>query len=63
MTDKERDELINNYAWRCVDDMEIDDLCRAMVKTISANFDTESDEYVIEQVKEHYPDLLEDLKA
>ena len=34
-----------------------------MAETISASFDTESDEYVIEQVKEHYPDLLEDLKA
>ena len=63
MTDKERDDLIDNYAWRCVENMDIKDLCRAMAETISASFDTESDEYVIEQVKEHYPDLLEDLKA
>ena len=59
MTDKERDELIDNYAWRCVDDMEISDLCRGMVEVIAANFDTKSDDYVIEQVKQFYPDLLE----
>mgnify|MGYP006908315331 CR=1 FL=1 len=59
MTDKERDELIDNYAWRCVDDMDIKDLCRAMAEQIAASFDTESDDYLIEQVKEYYPDLLE----
>ena len=59
MTDKERDELIDNYAWRCVDDMEIDDLCKAMVQVIAENFDNKSDDHVIEQVKNFYPDLLE----
>ena len=59
MTDKERDKLIDDYAWRCVDDMDIKDLCRAMAEQIAASFDTESDEYVIEQVKEYYPDLLD----
>ena len=59
MTDKERDKLIDNYAWRCVDDMDIKDLCRAMAEQIAASFDTESDDYVIKQVKEYYPDLLE----
>ena len=54
-----RDELIDNYAWRCVDDMDIKDLCRAMAEQIAASFDTESDDYLIEQVKEYYPDLLE----
>jgi hypothetical protein len=58
MTDKERDELIYNYAWRCVHDMDIDNLCRAIAEQIAASFDTESDDYLIEQVKEYYPDLL-----
>jgi hypothetical protein len=30
-----------------------------MAEQIAASFDTESDDYVIEQVKEYYPDLLE----
>ena len=54
MTDKERDELIDNYAWRCVDDMDIKDLCRAMAEQIAASFDTESDDYwkkLIEEAK------------
>ena len=59
MTKKERDELIDSYAWRCVDSMDIKDLCRAMAEQIAASFNTESDESVIEQVKEYYPDLLD----
>ena len=59
MTDKERDELIDNYAWRCVDDMDIKDLCRAMAEQIAASFDTESDEYYDEltnRVKNKFPE-------
>ena len=58
MTPEERDKLIDNYAWRVVDDMDIKDLCRIVADMISHDFETESDEYVIEQVKEYYPDLL-----
>ena len=58
MTETERDELIDNYAWRCVDEMDIGDICRAMAEQIAADLDTESDAYVIERVKECYPDLL-----
>jgi len=60
MTDKERDKLIDDYAWRCVDNMDIKDLCRIVAEQIAASFDTEPDEYVIEQVKEYYPDLLDE---
>ena len=59
MTGEERNDLINNYAWRCVDSMDIKDLCRAMAEQIAASFDLDSDDCVIEQIKEHYPDLLE----
>ena len=59
MTGKERNDLINNYAWRCIDDMDIKALRAAMAEQIAASFDFEEDEYVIEQVKEYYPDLLE----
>ena len=60
MTTEERDKLIDDYAWRCVDDMDIKDMCRAMAESIAHDFEGESDDYVIEQVKEFYPDLLED---
>ena len=58
MTPKERDKLIDDYAWRVVDDMDIKDLCRIVADMIAHDFETESDEYLIEQVKDHYPDLL-----
>ena len=60
MTPEERDKLIDNYAWRVVDDMDIKDLCRIVADMVAHDFETESDEYVIEQVKEYYPDLLDD---
>ena len=58
MTPEERDKLIDDYAWRVVNDMDIKDLCRIVADIVSANLEAENDEYVIEQVKEHYPDLL-----
>ena len=60
MTPEERDKLIDNYAWRVVDDIDIKDLCSLVADTIARDFETESDEYVIETVKELYPDLLEE---
>ena len=60
MTEQQREELINDYVWRVVDDMNIKDLCRIVAEMVAHDFETESDEYVIEQVKEYYPDLLED---
>lgn len=58
MTIKERDQLIDDYAQRVVDDMDIKDLCRIVANMVAQDFENESDEYVIEQVKEHYPELL-----
>ena len=58
MTTDERDKLIDSYAWRVVDDMDIKDLCRIVADMIARDFETESDEYLIDQVNEYYPDLL-----
>lgn len=60
MTPQERDKLIDNYACRCVDDMHIKDICRALAEWIAHDLSSETDDYVIEQVKEYYPDLLEE---
>ena len=60
MTPDERDKLIDNYAWRVVDNMNIKDLCRFVAEVIAHDFETETDEHVIEQVKSYYPDLLEE---
>ena len=60
MTPEERDKLIDDYAWRVVDYMDIKDLCRIVAEMIVHDLETESDEYLIEEVKEYYPDLLTD---
>ena len=60
MTPEERDELIDTYAWRIVDGMDVKDLCHIVADMIVRDFETETDEYVIDQIKEYYPDLLED---
>ena len=61
LTPEQRDKLIDDYAWRCVDDMDIKDMCRILAQQIVHDFDTESDEYVVNQIKEFYPDLIDDL--
>lgn len=63
MTPEERDELIDNYAWRIVDDLDVKDLCRIVAESIAYDFETESDDYVIAQVKEYYPDLLDEQES
>ena len=59
MTPKERDELIDAYAWRVVDDMDLKYIYQCCAESIAHDFETESDEYVIERVKEYYPDLIQ----
>lgn len=58
MTPKERDNLIDAYAWRVVNELGIKDLRHIVANMVAHDFETESDEYVIEQVQEYYPDLL-----
>ena len=60
MTNEERDRLIDDYAWRVVDDMDIKDLCRIVAEMIVQDFESQSDEYIIEQITEYYPDLLQE---
>ena len=59
LTPDERDKLIDDYAWRVVDDMDLKDLCRFAAEVIAHDFDTETDEYVVEQIENYYPDLLD----
>ena len=61
LTSEQRDRLIDDYCWRIVDDMDIKDLCRAMAEQIASDFDSLDDTQVIEQIKEFYPDLTDDL--
>ena len=65
MTNQQRDKLINDYACRIVDDMDISgelirprkDLYRAMAEQIAAKFEGYKTEEVIEEIRVLYPDL------
>ncbi len=59
MTPEQRDNLIDNYAWQIVDDMDIKDLCRMAAEQIAANMESYTDEEVITEITEYYPHLLE----
>lgn len=59
MTDKNIDELIDAYAWHCVDDMTLDELRSSVAQSIAHDFETETEEYIIEQIKDTYPELLQ----
>ena len=58
MTLEERNKLINAYALCVVNDMDIEELCRYVADVIVQDFETISDENLIEQVKDYYPELL-----
>ena len=58
MTLEERNKLINDYALCVVNDMDIEELCRYVADVIVQDFETISDENLIEQVKDYYPELL-----
>ena len=61
LTDEQRDKLITNYACRVVDDMDLKDLCQFVADVIVHEFEEEIDEYIIATVKDHYPELLEEI--
>ena len=58
MTPEQLDKLIDAYAWRCVDDMDIKELRQALAELIVRDLEAESDDYIIDEIKGRYPELL-----
>jgi len=54
-----RQELIENYVDRILEGMSTKDLVRIVGDQLEENFSTYSDEELITEVEEYYPDLLE----
>lgn len=59
-TSKSRDDLINDYANQCVEDMDLDTLCESMRDSIAGELEELSTEQVISVITEYYPELLDD---
>lgn len=59
MSEMNRQELIENYVDRILEGMSTKDLMRIVGDQLEENFSTYSDEELITEVEEYYPDLLE----
>ena len=53
-----RDELISNYVDRVLDNMSTKDLLRIVGDQLEENFSSYTDEELISEVQEYYPDLI-----
>ena len=55
----DRDQLISDYVDRILDNMSTKDLMRIVGDQLEENFSSYSDEELIGEVEEYYPELLE----
>jgi len=59
MSEINRQELIENYVDRILEGMSTKDLMRIVGNQLEENFSTYSDDELITEVEDYYPDLLE----
>jgi hypothetical protein len=59
MSEINRDQLVQEYIDRVLDNMSTKDLMRIVGDQLEENFSTYSDDELITEVEEYYPDLLE----
>ena len=55
-----REVIQGDYIARIIDGMSMAELCQYMFDKLSEELDELSDEQLLEQVSEYYPDLLEE---
>ena len=53
-----RSELQDNMIQQILDDMDIKTMMAILYDSMSEDYDKYSDEEILEEVKEYYPDLL-----
>ena len=54
-----RDQLVQDYVDRILDNMSTKDLMRIVGDQLQENFSSYSDEELITEIEEYYPELLE----
>lgn len=59
LTDMNRQELVEAYVDRILDNMSTKDLMRIVGDQLEENLTSYSDEELISEVEEYYPELLE----
>jgi hypothetical protein len=60
MTLSNRDSLVQDYIDRVIDNMSTKDLVRLVWEQLEENLSSYSDEELISEVKDYYPELLEE---
>lgn len=55
-----RDMIQDEYISHIIDGMSMQELCQYMFDKLTEELDELSDEQLLEQVSEYYPDLLEE---
>lgn len=60
MTIANREDLVQNYIDRVIDNMSTKDLVRIVWEQLEENLELYSDEELLTEVGEHYPELLEE---
>lgn len=60
MTITNREDLVQNYIDRVIDNMSTKDLVRIVWEQLEENLEMYSDEELLTEVGEYYPELLED---
>lgn len=58
METSKRDQLISDYVDRVLDDMSTKDLVRIVGEQLNDNLSEYTDEELISEIEEYYPDLL-----
>lgn len=59
MTPEQRDQLQDDFIHQIVDDMDLKTLCRFAYDVLSQEYDLYTTEELKTEVKEYYPELLE----
>lgn len=60
MNNIDRKMLQNNYIERMIDGMDIDTLCTIVAEYMEMNLDDYTDEQLVAEVREYYPDMLDE---
>jgi hypothetical protein len=60
MTLNNRDQLVQDYIDRVIDNMSTKDLVRVVWEQLEENLSSYSDEELLSEVEDYYPELLEE---
>ena len=55
-----RDQLVSSYVYRIIDSMSTKDLMRLVGDQLEENLSMYSDEELLSEIEEYYPELLQD---